>query len=308
MKRQYTWLRVAGLLAARAAGEALAEDESEPSSVRGIDGRVAVYAVTNTPREAVAWLSSDTVLTLPDGLSDDPWLRIEPPEAVSVWIYRELVRDGQVLADKSQVRAGAGMAYRPVASLDRGTRVEVRGIYGDWLKIKPPPDVGFWVLRDQVEPLAELPTGEAAEASGSDLLTGILVALTNETSSLTFTNSAPAMTAPQPAAPLPAALPAKARVQPPELAGYVLEETEGQGEHVLLKGTLDWGGIGAVSAPFSLVARQPDGDTEPVCHLLVPELTYGPRIGASVTVEGTRWRVRGSRLPFVIPHTVRFDE
>jgi len=302
MKRRYTWLKAAGLLAAQA-GWALAADEAESSSVRGIEGRIAVYAATNTPREAVAWLPSDTVFTLRDGLSDEPWLRVEAPDAVSVWIYRELVRDGQVLTDKSQVRAGAGMTYRPVASLDRGTRVEVRGIYGDWLKIKPPPDVSFWVLRDQVEPLAALPPEEETESSGTDMLADILVALTNETASLAFTNSPPAMPAPVSAAP-----PARSRVQPPELAGYVLDETAGQGEHVLLKGTLDWGGMDAVSAPFCLVARQPDGDTVPVCHLLVPELTYGPRIGASVTVEGTRWRVKGSRLPFVIPLTVRFGE
>ena len=63
MKRRYTWLKAAGLLAAQA-GWALAADEAESSSVRGIEGRIAVYAATNTPREAPTGI--------PPALADHP--------------------------------------------------------------------------------------------------------------------------------------------------------------------------------------------------------------------------------------------
>jgi len=281
----------------------VAADEAEPFRVRGIEGRIAVYASTNAPREAVAWLPSDTVFTLKGEITDDPWVRIQPPETVSVWIYRELVRDGVVLADRSQVRSGAGMTYHPIASVARGERVEVRGVYGDWLKIKPLEGIAFWVLRDQVEPLATQPA--ESEPPMPDIYTGILNALTNETETAAcVTNNIRAVPAGEQTSPSPQVTP----FRPPELSGFALEETDHQGEKVVLRGTLDWGGISSVSAPFTLVTQQADGAMVPVCHLLAPEITYGPHIGAVVTVEGTRWRVKGSDLPFVIPQTLRIGE
>ena len=241
--------------------------------VRGIEGSLPVYAATNAPLEAVAVVPGDAVLTVLGALTDDLWVPVAAPDAVSVWIYRDLVRDGVTRADKCQVRSGAGMAYRPVASLDRGMPVEVRGRYGDWLRIKPPPEVGFWVLRDQV-----VSTGMQPE---QDIYTALINALTN-------------------APPLPA-----------ELNGYALEESVSQGERVTLKGILDWGGMDADAAPFRLIAIARDDNDEdavPLCNLLASEITYGPHIGASATVEGTRWRVKGSRLPFVVPLKILLGE
>ncbi len=299
MKGRYHSIRTAVLLAGFAGWVwSQKANKPEPLYVRGVEGRVAVYAATNTPREAVAWLPSDTVFTVRDELDDGPWVCVDPPDAISAWIYRELVRDGQVIVDKSQVRAGAGMTYRPIASVGRGDRVEVRGVYGDWLRIKPPAGASFWVLRDQVEPLAT-PLPEESEASMPDVLTSMLDALTNETATLIVTNRARETSS------LETPPPKVILSPPPELAGFVLEEVAVQGQKVVLKGTLDWGGMSSISAPFSLVARQEDGDMMPICHLLAPELTYGPHVGSAVTVEGTRWYVKGSSLPFVIPQTLR---
>jgi len=291
----HKWGWAAGLMFSACGARAV--DGAEPCRVRVIEGRIGVYSSTNAVREALAWLPSGTEFSVCGELGDDAWVSIEPPDTVSVWIYRELVRDGVVVADKSLVRTGAGLSFRPVAVLDKGAAVAVRGVYGDWLKIKPPADVRFWVLRDQVEPVATQPSPEA-DAALSEPLASMLHVLTNETTIAAFTN---VVNEPAPERP-----PARARpAVPPELSGFVLEETPGQGEKVILKGTLDWGGVGAVSAPFCLIAQQADGDSLPVCHLLAPELTYGPHIGAAVTIEGTRWRVKGTPLPFVIPHAVR---
>ncbi len=268
---------------------AAAEDPA--CRVRVIEGRAAVFASTNALREAVAWQPSGSDLAVRGELTDAPWVCVEPPENVSVWVYRELVKDGVVLADKSRVRSGAGLSFRPVGSLNKGERVEVRGSYGDWLRIKPPPDVRFWMLRDQVEPLAAMPP-EDVEPSPAD--ESMALAVTNApvavASNLTVVAAPPAET--------PVAA-------PPELRGFALDNTAEQGARVVLSGILDWGTVGAVTAPFCLVARQADGDTAPVCHLMAPALTYGPHIGASVVVEGTRWRVKGSSLPVVVPVSVR---
>jgi len=273
--------------------------EQQPYRVRVIEGRAAVYASTNRTQDAVAWLPAGTEFAVRGDLTEATWVRIDPPDGVSVWMYRELVRDSRVLADGSRIRSGAGLSFPPVAGLNKGDRVDVLGTYGDWLKIKPPPGVDFWVLRDQVEPLAVLPP-EGAEVGLPETDAAATGAVSEVTEIVVPTNA-------------PAEMPegSVARVRPPvppELSGFTLEEGEEQGVSVVLRGLLDWGGIGAVSAPFCLVARQPDGETLPVCHLLAPVLPCGSHIGESVTVEGTRWRVKGSALPMLVPLQVRFGE
>jgi len=272
----------------------------QPYRVRVIEGRAAVYASTNGIQGAVAWLPPGTEFAVRGALTEETWVRIDPPEGVSVWIYRELVQAGRVLADGSRIRSGAGLSFPPVAGLNKGDRVEVLGTYGDWLKIKPPPGVDFWVLRDQVEPLAVLPP-EGVEVSLPETV-AVATGGVSEVAGVLLPTNAPAGGRPEGNV---------TRVRPPvppELSGFILEEGAEQGVKVVLQGVLDWGGIGTVSAPFCLVARQPDGETLPVCHLLVPVLPCGSHIGEAVTVEGTRWRVKGSALPMVVPLQVRFGE
>lgn len=244
--------------------------------VRGIAGRLPVYASTNTPRTAVAHLPGSAVLEVRGAFAEAEWVPVEAADAVSVWLYKDLVRDNEIIADKSQVRAGAGMAFPAVASLKRGTRVEVRGTYGDWLKIKPPVSIALWVLRDDVETFA----GDGT--AGPEFYAAIIGALTNDS---------PEQAHDQPAAALP----------PPELAGYALDASAKQGERVKLNGILDLGGVDALAAPFRIVIRNDEGETVPFYNLLAPEATYGTFVGADVRVEGTRWYVKGVRLPFILP-------
>ncbi len=303
-KRLNPFLRFTAILSAGTGFLFAASNAPKPLLVRGIESHVAIYAVTNAPRDVVAWLPADTVFTVKGDLTDGPWVCIMPPDAVSVWIYRELVRNGVVVADGSLIRAGAGMSYSPVTRISSRERVKVRGVYGDWLKIAPPPGVLFWVLRDQVEPLAISPSDEGESPAEPNVFTGMIDALTNETTALI----PPSPSVPSRADLSDSALSLVPVIPPAELAGYELMQRTDQGEHIVLKGTLDWAGLSSISAPFSLVERQTDGDSVPICLLLAPELTYGPNVGSVVTVEGTRWFVKGSVLPFMIPHMLRVGE
>ena len=257
--------------------------------MRGAGGaRVAIYAATNSVRDVVAWVPSGAELGACEEWSDEAvWLRVTPPDSVNVWIYRELVADGVVTADKSRVRSGAGLTFKPVASPRKGDRVEVRGAYGDWLKIRPPAGLSFWVLRDQVEPLAVMPPAEAL-TNGNGVVEGLLASLA--------TNLPPS--AAQPAVFVPPA------AVPVELAGTALADAGDQGARVTLTGLLDFGGVGEVSAPFSLVARGAEGD-EPLCFLFVRAADAAAHVGETVTVSGTRWRLRGVALPVVVADELR---
>lgn len=90
-------------------------------------------------QQLVAWGPLDTVR-----------VPVEPPDDVSFWIYAELVRQGRVVADKAQIRSGAGLAHKAIGSVDRGTPVESRGRLGDWLKIAPPSGFPVWISRSAI--------------------------------------------------------------------------------------------------------------------------------------------------------------
>jgi len=284
--------------AAAAVGACLAaaHGETPATRVRVIEGRVAIYASTNEAREAVGWVPAGTELAVCGELTDEgTWVRVEPPESVSVWIYRELVRDGVVTANKSRVRTGAGLNFRAIATLNRGERVEVRGSYGDWLRIRPPENLAVWVLRDQVEPLAEMPPEGLPEEEG--------------TAPPAADSADPAVATPGPTNVPDRALapvaPASNVPVPAALMGAALEDVPGQGLRALMTGILDWGGVGGFAAPFCLVAPQTDGGSQPVCHLVVPLALGAPLVGAPVVVEGTRWRLKGVEIPVIVVETLR---
>jgi hypothetical protein len=285
--------RVRALLAESPVGSEFSTNA--PQRVRVIEGRAAVFASTNSAREALAWLPAGTELCVRGDLPDESvWVCVEPPESVTVWIYRELVRDGKVAADKSRLRSGAGLNYRTVGSLAKGTRVEVRGKYGDWLRIKPPAGIDFWMLRDQVEPLAVMPAGGAVPESEAP--PEEVAAETNRLAAAAEpadTNRVAAQAMP----PLP-----------PALAGAALADVPGQGAPVLLTGVLDWGAVGNFAAPFCLVARQANGETLPVCHVFAPASLASPRVGERVALEGTRWQVRGVAMPVLVVRSLRPQE
>lgn len=287
------------LLAASHAGAVLSTNA--PLRVRVIEGRAAVFASTNAAREALAWLPAGTELSVRGELPDESvWVHVEPPESVTVWIYRELVRDGMVAADKSRLRSGAGLNFRAVGSLNKGTRVEVRGRYGDWLRIKPPAGLDFWMLRDQVEPLATAPAGGAAEETEAPPEEEVMgVAETNRAPAEAETVKTNRLAtgdenrmAPPPSPPRPL---------PPELTGAALADVPNQGAQVVMTGVLDYGMVGGgIAAPFCLISRQANGDAAPVCHVYAPVPMANPLVGESVAAEGTRWYLKGVALPVLV--------
>jgi uncharacterized protein YgiM (DUF1202 family) len=119
------------------------------------------------------------------------WLPVEPPDEVSVWIYAELVRDGAAAVNKAQIRAGPGLAYRTVGSVNRGTPLETRGRLGDWLRIRLPAGMPVWVSRAAVAPAASNAPPPGLRLPPA-VASGLIAALqdTNTAASAAATNAA----------------------------------------------------------------------------------------------------------------------
>lgn len=78
------------------------------------------------------------------------WAEVSPPESIEFCVHRDFVTNGVVQATKLTVRAGPGINYSRVGQLAKGDTVAVRGEFGEWLKIAPPPEASLWVSRDLV--------------------------------------------------------------------------------------------------------------------------------------------------------------
>lgn len=105
------------------------------------------------------------------------WAAISPPDRFDLWLNQDFIEGNRVIAKSIQVRAGPGVQYDVVCTLERGAPVMPRGESGDWRKIAPPSSATLWVrkkdlseVRAQTAPIQQVaavpepakPTPEAA--------------------------------------------------------------------------------------------------------------------------------------------------
>ncbi len=114
--------------------------------------------------EVVAQAAYDERLTAYE--IGEEWVEVAAPEQASLWVTKSFVQQpaNTIGANRVNVRAGPGINYNVVCTLELGATVEPRGEeIAEWLKIAPPAAARLWISRDYVEILPE--TTPAAEKS-----------------------------------------------------------------------------------------------------------------------------------------------
>lgn len=99
----------------------------------------------------------------------DEWVGVEPPATVSYWVNKLYVAqpENTVGANRLNVRAGPSLNYNVVATLERGTAVDVKEELGEWLRIGAPAGTLVWIYRDFLEPAEEPAVADAGTAAVS---------------------------------------------------------------------------------------------------------------------------------------------
>ena len=125
--------------------------------------RVNLRAAPKGDAEVVAQADYGDRLALHGSLSD-PWVAVAVPESCDLWIRSDLLRNGEIAVDRARLRAGAGVNHTDVGILGRGTRLTVRGTFGDWTKVAPPQDpaVSVYVTNLYVRAVASAPAPRPA--------------------------------------------------------------------------------------------------------------------------------------------------
>lgn len=109
---------------------------------------VALYASRNTTERPLTSVPSGTRLRVEER-SNDGWLRIKAPEAVRVWVWSELVRDGKAVA-AGNVRSDHSIHAAVVGSVSAGEEVTSFRRAGDWSQISAPQNCHLWVRLDAI--------------------------------------------------------------------------------------------------------------------------------------------------------------
>lgn len=97
----------------------------------------------------------------------DEWVGVEPPGSVSYWVNKLYVSqpENTVGANRLNVRAGPSLNYNVVATLERGTAVDVKEELGEWLRIGAPTGTLVWIYRDFLETAEEPAAADAGTAA-----------------------------------------------------------------------------------------------------------------------------------------------
>jgi hypothetical protein len=231
------------------------------------------------------------------GPIEGTWVPVAPPKGVSFWIYAELVRQGRVVANKAQVRSGAGLTYKVIGSLDRGLSVETVGRLGDWLKIKPPPTLPLWINRGAVIPVSSDSPPQIVSLSPA-LAGGLLTALGGSNATACATANGPDSPL-SPGTGLPVRVADPLAVLPPELRAFRLTQEPLQGRRIRFVGTLRpvVPGATSTSAKFRLSGTDRSGGWVTFCHVIGPDASLVPQTGHRVKIEGMAWWLAGESLP-----------
>ncbi|MDD5705711.1 MAG: SH3 domain-containing protein [Kiritimatiellae bacterium] len=267
--------------------------QAAPERLRVTGDRVSLRARASDTVEVVGQVMNGEELIAPDGIGTGEWVRVTPPDAVNLWIYGELVRDGRVAVNKAQVRGGPGLQYKRVGEIESGAAVAVRGQLGEWLKIAPTPESSLYISRRYVQAVVpvEAPAAPVAEAPSPDLASASAVAAPAETP--------PAASAP-PAAPAVAVpVPRRASRWPSALAGYKPDPLRPQGAPSRFEGRLVRVSRQAAGVPGSVQLVALRGRQRPValCRLTGLEGQWNELVGATLDVRGQIWHLDGQELP-----------
>jgi uncharacterized protein YraI len=277
------------------------------AEVRITADRVNLRAGPSEQSEVVSQVSKGEILVVQGGLESE-WLSVIPPARASLWIYGDLVKDGIVVALKAQVRAGPGISYKIVGSLQKGQSLTVRETTDDWLKIAPPPGSILWINRKYTEPV-----GAPKETAKPPVVTppeplppGANAAKPQEDTPRAGLPRTGTVAHDSQAKPPVSTTDTIGTRQSPSDSDMLLESnlirTMEQGKHVEYEGVLNYSSF-VLKRPskYVLVVLDDKGRVTDSCYVLGREAQFEALVGRQVRVSGKEYWVQGVRYSVVAP-------
>lgn len=242
----------------------------------------------------------------------EEWIEVAAPATADLWILKEYIQQPQntIGANRVNVRAGPGIAYSVVDTLELGDPVEPRGeeLQG-WLKIAPPPNAFLWVSREYVEIPDGTNMASAAEAASADD-TEKDNAQSGKTSARAKQAAATAA-APVPALPTPIVSPSvpvsdssgrEIPVPPP--ANLKLIPLAGQGRFMEVTGKLRAAPLINEAPTRYRVVRWQNNRWQVLCHVYGEATKFRSLQDKTVRLKGREYWIQGAAAPVLVPDQI----
>lgn len=285
--------------------------------------------------EVVAQAAYDERLTAYE--IGEEWVEVAAPEQASLWVTKSFVQQpaNTIGANRVNVRAGPGINYNVVCTLELGATVEPRGEeIAEWLKIAPPAAARLWISRDYVEILPETtPAAEKSAKIGSQKAKKTekeaeiaekepqKAEKAEKKAKKGKTKPAepaePAL-APETAAPPPADLPTPIvapsvpeteeivrEIPVPPPADLKLIPLEGQGRLVEVSGELRAAPLINEAPTRYRVVRWLDNRWQILCHVYGEASKFRSLQDKPVLVKGRQYWIQGAAAPVLVPDQVQ---
>lgn len=270
--------------------------------------RINLRARPEMTAEVVGQVGDDAILR---ALSfQDEWVEVLAPESVDVWVHKDFVADNRVVADRLYVRGGPGINWQTVGQMARGDPVVIRGEFGDWLKIAPPPSCTLWVSRKYVEvlepkkpapppPMVNVrePPPQSVHRESARQVTQVsrpAVASRDRAQATTASSAASEPLAPVSADTTPAP-------PPPDLK---LIPLEGQGRRVQREGYLRLAGFVLGRPSRYRLAVQQGSRIQTICYVRGNNSQLASFLGRRVLIRGREYWIRGVKDPVLVPEEI----
>lgn len=274
--------------------------------------RVNLRARPSPQVEVVGQLNAGDKVVVRQVTND--WVEVAPPDAVDFYVHKEFVKDGRAQVQPLTVRSGAGINFSKVGSLKKGDAVVVRGEFGDWIKIAPPPGTSLWISRPFVKlgpqaVVAGAAGGTPAPAGGaSKPATPPLPAGADAAKPAAPPPPPPVVAVAPPPRPVPVPAVVPAAPQPIRAAqpgAYTpddlrLAPVENQGQIVQREGVVR-ASVFVFNRPsrFQLMAATGNA-VETICYLRGNEEQLNSFLDQRLRIRGRQYWVQGSRFPVVV--------
>lgn len=273
-----TRIGMAGIWLGLAVGTACAAEQ-----VRVTADRVNLRTRAELESEQVGNVNEGDVLTVIARHGD--WIEVAPPTNLAFWVHRDFLEGSMVNTRKLNVRSGPSINHSIVGQLAKGDPVGVRGNFGEWVEIGPPPGASVFVFGELVEPV--LPAGPLPLPPPVEPLSP------PETS-----GSLPAPTLPDFLPPEAPALEEAAAAPPPDLN---LLPLDGQGRGVQMEGEVKrtpWL-MRAGTSPYRLIRRE-GNQIQTLCFIRGNTLQLESLLDQALIVHGRAYWVEGADYPVVV--------
>ncbi|NCD21942.1 MAG: SH3 domain-containing protein [Spartobacteria bacterium] len=301
---------------------------SAQTPVRVTADRVNLRAKALLTAEVVAQAAYDERLTAYE--IGDEWVEVAAPAAADLWVAKTYVQApaNTIGANRVNVRAGPGINYNVVATLELGATVEPRGEeIQEWLKIAPPASTRLWISREYVEMLSETASKGSAGEKTAEIAPEKAKKAEKEAkkaekaSKKAKKRAAAAREEPtEPVvAPLPPIEPPTPIVAPsvpekdavvreipvPPPADLKLIPLEGQGRWVEVTGELRAAPLINEAPTRYRVVRWLDNRWQILCHVYGEASKFRSLQGQTVLVKGRQYWIQGAAAPVLVPEQVQ---